>query len=117
MKSSMFAALCAACAIASLAGSAIAGPAFAYSWLTTDKSFDQCIVAAKRLVTSRSYVHFETTRFGVTGETVNETLFVSCEDNRHVSLVLMMRSGRPTYSDIDALVALTQKQLESVEAK
>jgi len=117
MKSSVFFAMGVAFAIASLAGSAVAGPAFAYSWLTTDKSFDQCITAAKGLVTSRNYVHFETTRFGVTGETNDETLFINCEDNRHVSLVLMMQSGRPTYGQIDRLVALMQKQLESVTAQ
>jgi hypothetical protein len=117
MKRFLFAAIGAASTIASFANSAIAGPAFAYSWLTTDRSFDQCIVAAKRLVTSGNYVHFETTRFGVTGETANETLFVNCEDKRHVSLVLMMRSGRPTHGDINRWVALMEKQLEGVPVK
>ena len=100
-----------------LASQALAGPAFAYSWLSTDKAFDQCIDVAKGIMSERGYPHVRTTRFGVTGETVEETLFINCEDGRHVSLVLMLRTGRPGYGDIDAVVALMQKQLDNVGAQ
>ena len=100
-----------------LASQALAGPAFAYSWLSTDKSFDQCIDVAKGIMSERAYPHVRTTRFGVTGETAEETLFINCEDSRHVSLVLMLRTGRPGYGDIDAVVALMQKRLDAVRAQ
>ncbi|UVC07958.1 hypothetical protein IHQ71_22715 [Rhizobium sp. TH2] len=99
------------------ASQAMAGPAFAYSWLTTDKSFDRCMGVAKGIMSERNYPHVRTTRFGVTGETVEETLYINCEDSRHVSLVLMLRTGRPGYGDIDAVVALMQKQLNAVGAQ
>jgi hypothetical protein len=100
-----------------LASQAIAGPAFAYSWLTTDKTFAQCIGVAKGIMSEKSYPHVRTTRFGVTGETVEETLFINCEDSRHVSLVLMLRTGRPGYGDIDAVVALMQNHLDVIGAQ
>ena len=106
-----------ACALISIAAPAKAGPAFAYSWLSTDKSFDRCIEVAKGVMSERGYPHVQTTRFGVTGETVEETLFINCEDSRHVSLVLMLRTGRPGYGDIDAVVALMQKRLDAVRAQ
>jgi len=100
-----------------LASQAMTGPAFAYSWLTTDKSFDRCIDVAKGIMSERNYPHVRMTRFGVTGETVEETLFINCEDSRHVSLVLMLRAGRPGYGDIDAVVALMQKHLDAIGAQ
>lgn len=104
----------AALAVASalFAQPASAGPAFAYSWLSTNKSFEQCIAAAGDLMSGLNYPHVQRTRFGVTGETEKETLFVNCEDTRHVSIMLL-RTVRPKVGEIDALVALMQQRLEA----
>lgn len=91
---------------------ASAGPGFAYSWLSTGKSFDQCIAAATEMMSGLNLPHIQRTRFGVTGETVEQTIFVNCEDARHISVVLM-RAGRPEVGEIDALVALLQSRLEA----
>jgi hypothetical protein len=98
-----------------LASQAMAGPAFAYSWLTMDKTSAQCMNAAKSIMSEKNYPHVRTTRFGITGETSEETLYINCEDVRHVSLVLMMRTERPGYGAIDAAVALMQKQLDEAQ--
>jgi hypothetical protein len=90
---------------------ASAGPAFAYSWLETGRPFERCMQAAGALMAARAYEHVETTRFGVTGETASETLYVNCEDHRHVSVVLM-RAERPRHGEIDALVADLQARIE-----
>jgi len=92
------------------AGSAAAGPGFAYSWLATDRTFDQCIAAANDMVSGLNYPRVQFTRYGVTGETTEETLFVNCEDTRHVSVVLI-RTSRPDVGEIDALIALMQQRL------
>jgi hypothetical protein len=52
----------------------------------------------------------------VTGETVDETLYINCEDTRHVSLVLM-RADRPHGDEIDRLVVLMQERLQRGAAK
>lgn len=103
-----------ACALVSMAMPAMAGPAFAYSWLSTDRPFDRCMQAAKDIMSDRAYDRVQTTRFGVTGETGSETLYVNCEDHRHISVVLM-RTERPGYGEIDALVAQMQQRLDATD--
>lgn len=95
-----------------LAAPAVAGPFFAYSWLTTERSFDRCMQAAKDAVASKNYPHVRTTRFGVTGETSAETLYINCEDQRHVSMILMSKE-RLSHGDIDAVAALMQQRLDA----
>lgn len=112
MKFAIGAAAAVAMGLSMLAQAASAGPAFAYSWLSTDKTFDQCIAAAGNLMSGKNYPRIERTRFGVTGETTNETLFINCEDNRHVSIMLL-RAERPKVGEIDAFVALMQQLLEA----
>lgn len=102
----------AASAIA-LAQPASAGPGFAYSWLTTKKTFDQCMVAAMEVVASLKYPRAQATRFGATGETDEETIYINCEDLNHVA-VLLVRPTRPKVGEIDALVALMQERLAAV---
>ena len=102
----------AATALAALAQPTSAGPGFAYSWLSTAKTFDQCIAAANTMMGSLNFPQIQRTKFGVTGETNDDTIFVNCEDQRHVSVVLM-RAGRPQVGEIDALVALLQQLLET----
>jgi len=99
-------------ALATLAQPASAGPGFAYSWLSTDKTFDQCIAAANTMMDGLNFPKIQRTKFGVTGETTKDTIYVNCEDNRHVSIVLT-RPTRPAIGEIDALVALMQQLLES----
>lgn len=106
---SMFAAVA---ALVTLAQPASAGPAFAYSWFSTGKTFDECIAAANTMMGSLNLPQIQRTKFGVTGETVDDTIFVNCEDQRHVSVVLM-RAKRPQVGEIDALVALLQQLLET----
>ena len=81
--------IAAATALAALARPASAGPGFAYSWLSTAKTFDQCIAAANTMMGSLNFPRIQRTRFGLTGETNDDTIFVNCEDQRHVSVVLM----------------------------
>ena len=102
----------AATALAVLAQPASAGPGFAYSWLSTNKTFEQCIAAADNMMESLNYPRIGRTKFGVTGETTEDTIFVNCEDNRHVS-VLLIRAARPEVGEIDALVALLQQLLDA----
>jgi hypothetical protein len=90
----------------------VAGPSFAYSWLSTERPFDRCMQAAKDVVAAKNYPHVRTTRFGVTGETGTETLYINCEDQRHVSMILMRR-GRLEHGDIDAVAALMQQRLDA----
>ena len=99
-------------ALAAFAGPAAAGPGFAYSWLSTNKTFDQCIAAADTMMRSLNFPQIQRTKFGVTGETTDDTVFVNCEDQNHVSVVLM-RAKRPQVGEIDALVALMQQILET----
>ena len=99
-----------ATALGALAQPAAAGPGFAYSWLSTNKTFDQCIAAANTMMGSLNFPQIQRTKFGVTGETTDDTVFVNCEDPRHVSVVLM-RAKRPQVGEIDALVALLQQLL------
>jgi len=99
-------------ALATLSQPASAGPGFAYSWLSTDKTFDQCIAAASTMMGSLNFPKIQRTKFGVTGETTNDTIFINCEDHRHVSVVLM-RASRPAIGEIDALVALMQQLLDT----
>ena len=104
--------IAAATALAALALPAAAGPGFAYSWLSTDKTFDQCIAAANKMMESLNFPKIQQTKFGVTGETSDDTVFVNCEDKRHVSMVLM-RASRPQVGEIDTLVALMQQILKA----
>lgn len=110
--------ICILAALASLAAlgtqPATAGPAFAYSWLTTDKTFEQCMTVANDMVTGLGYPHVEKSRFGVTGENNTETLYINCEDLRHVSLVLM-RPERPKVGEIDMIVSVMQNRLDFVQ--
>lgn len=102
-----------AASVLAVAQPAIAGPGFAYSWLTTDKTFEQCKLAASSMVEGLNYPHIQQTRFGVTGEKDDETLYVNCEDLRHVA-VLLVRPARPRVGEIDAFVSLLQHKLEQV---
>ena len=104
----------AATVLAAIAQPASAGPAFAYSWMSTSKTFDQCIGAANNMMESLNFPRIQRTKFGVTGETTKDTVFVNCEDNRHVSVVLM-RPTRPEVGEIEALVALMRQLLEAGE--
>jgi hypothetical protein len=99
-------------ALATMAQPASAGPGVAYSWLSTNKTFDQCIAAANTMMDGLNLPKIQRTKFGVTGETTKDTIYVNCEDNRHVSIVLT-RPARPAVGEIDALVALMQQLLES----
>ena len=100
----------AAAALITCAQPAAAGPAFAYSWLSTSKTFDQCITAAGEMMDRLNFPQIQRTKFGVTGESNEDTVFINCEDHRHVSVVLM-RAGRPRVGEVDALVALLQQFL------
>jgi hypothetical protein len=91
---------------------AVAGPAFAYSWLSTERSFERCMLSAQDIMATKQYPHVRTTRFGVTGETTVETLYINCEDQRHVSMILMRREPLG-HSDIDAIAALMQQRLDA----
>lgn len=99
-------------ALLMLASPAMAGPFFAYSWLTTERSFDRCMQAAKDVISAKNYPHVRTTRFGVTGETSAETLYINCEDQRHVSMILMSKE-RLEHGDVDAVAALMQRRLDT----
>jgi len=112
MRISRLPAMSLAFAISLVAMPAAAGPFFAYSWLTTERSFDRCMQAAKDVVATKSYPHVRATRFGVTGETGAETLYINCEDQRHVSMILMGRE-RLAHGDIDAVAALMQQRLDA----
>lgn len=76
------------------------------------EDLDQCIAAADAMMGSLNLPHIQRTKFGVTGETTDDTIFVNCEDQRHVSIVLM-RANRPQVGEIDALVTLMQQILET----
>jgi hypothetical protein len=89
---------------------ASAGPGFAYSWLSTDKTFDQCISAAQDLAIEKRYPVVSATRFGVTAETGSETLYINCEDATPVSMILM-RGQHPKVGEIDALIEVMLRKL------
>lgn len=102
----------AAAAFVTLAQPAAAGPGFGYSWFSSSRTFDQCIAAANTMMGSLNLPKIQRTKFGVTGETDNDTVFVNCEDNRHIAVALL-RASRPEIGEIDTLVALMQQILEN----
>jgi hypothetical protein len=96
-----------------LAQPASAGPGFAYSWLATEKTFEQCKAAAASMIKGLNYEHVEDTRFGVTGEKTDETLYINCEDLKHVA-ILLIRPTRPRAGEIEAFVSFLEHRLDVV---
>ena len=113
MKARVFFWVAAVAALVTAGQPAVAGPGFAYSWLSTDKNFQQCLIAASDVLMGLNYPRIQKTRFGVTGDNDDETLYINCEDRNHVSVVLV-RLARPKIGEIDALVAMMKQRLEAV---